>query len=77
MKIVANDPRDEIRLGLLCPGQNWKGICTQKACAASGGNCVLNGKPWAPFCVIPQSHPVRDVQREIAAANEEARRHLQ
>lgn len=84
MKMIPHethhDPRDEIRIGLLCPAQKYKGICTQKACGAqgflNGGTCVLDGAAWASFCVIPQSHPVKEIWRELADAQAEARKHV-
>jgi hypothetical protein len=81
MQITAPDPADTIWINLLCPAQAYHGVCTQKTCGAdgfrNGGSCALNGKPWAPICVIPQSHPVHECRREIAALEAEARRNLQ
>lgn len=57
-------PDDEIRVGLLCPAQGWKGLCRQQACGFSpNGTCSLNGAPHAAFCKIPVSHPVSQQQR--------------
>lgn len=64
---VENHPDDEIRLGLLCPAQNWKGGCRQSSCSGSFGACSLDGKPWASFCKIPVSHPVSQIQRQMLA----------
>lgn len=77
MQIQCNDPRDEIRIGVLCPASAYKGLCSQRGCAENGGNCTLSGAPWATFCKIPQSHPVSEAWRAIAAAQAEARKNLQ
>lgn len=72
-----NDPRDQIWINLLCPAHGFKAVCTQKTCGEqgfrNGGTCTLNGQPWASFCQIPQSHPVKEIQRQIAADNLAAR----
>lgn len=62
---VENHPDDEIRLGLLCPAQGWKGLCRQQSCQRSFGACSLNGQPFAAFCKIPRSHPVSVAQRAM------------
>lgn len=62
---IENHPDDEIRLGLLCPAQGWKGLCRQASCVSTFGTCSLNGKPWASFCKIPVSHPVSQQQRAM------------
>lgn len=68
MQISAeNHPDDEIRLGLLCPAQRWKGLCRQASCGRSFGACSLNGQPFAAFCKIPRSHPVSQQQRAMFA----------
>lgn len=64
---IENHPDDEIRLGLLCPAQNWKGICRQASCQRSFGACSLSGKPFAAFCKIPVSHPVTQIQHQMMA----------
>lgn len=64
----VGNPDDEIRLGLLCPAQDYRGLCRQMACGyATSGNCSLNGKPHAAFCKIPVSHPVTQFQRAMQA----------
>ncbi len=72
MQINADGhPDDEIRIGLLCPAQGWKGLCTQASCARhvgrprSFGRCCLNGAEFAAFCKIPVSHPVSQQQRAM------------
>lgn len=67
MQIRADHhPDDEIRVGLLCPAQRWKGLCTQLSCGRTGaGKCSLNGADFAAFCKIPVSHPVTQLQREM------------
>lgn len=60
-------PDDEIRIGLLCPAQGYKGLCRQASCNRSFGACALNGKPYATFCKIPVSHPVTQAQRAMFA----------
>lgn len=78
MQTVAADPTDQIWITILCPAQAYRGPCRQMPCGKSeGGKCSLNGEVWAPVCVIPQSHPVHELRREFAAAEAEARRHLQ
>lgn len=62
------NPDDEIRLGLLCAAQGWKGLCRNASCGLNTrGNCALNGAPYAPFCKIPGSHPVTQYQRAMFA----------
>lgn len=64
MQIRAeNHPDDEIRIGLLCPAQGWKGLCHSPALLCAQGSCGLNGKAVAVFCKIPVSHPVSQLQR--------------
>lgn len=62
---VENHPDDEIRVGLLCPAQSWKGLCHSPALLCAQGRCGLNGKPVAVFCKIPRSHPVSQAQRAM------------
>ncbi len=79
--IAAPDPGDQIWINLLCPAQAYRGVCSQKTCGergfVNGGSCILNGKAWAPVCVIPRNHPVVQFARENALAEAEARRHMQ
>lgn len=67
MPITADQhPADEIRVGLLCPAQGWKGLCRQRSCGFSAnGSCTLDGRPHAAFCKIPVSHPVTQTQRAM------------
>lgn len=73
----VEDPRDLILINLLCPAQDYRGVCRQRVCGQqgymNGGTCTLNGKPFGSFCVIPQSHPVSEFQREMARADAQAR----
>ena len=72
------NPADQIWINLLCPAQDYRGICRQMSCGRSkDGKCSLNGVAWAPICVIPQSHPVNEYRRVLAADEAEARAHLQ
>lgn len=64
---IENHPDDEIRLGLLCPAQAYKGLCRQMSCQRVAGACSLNGAPFAAFCKIPVSHPVTQQQRAMFA----------
>ena len=68
MQIQTVNPDDEIRIGLLCPAQQWLGLCRQMSCArAATGLCSLDGRPHAAFCKIPVSHPVSQIQRALMA----------
>lgn len=60
-------PDDEIRIGLLCPAQGYKGLCHSAAPLRAQGHCSLNGRPFAAFCKIPVSHPVTQAQRAMFA----------
>ena len=78
MQPAQPNPADQIWINLLCPAQNYRGVCRQMLCGGSkDGACSLNGKPWAPVCVIPQSHPVTEYRRVLAADEAQARAHLQ
>ena len=64
-KQILHNPDDEIRIGLLCPAQNYRGQCRQMSCIRrNDGACSLSGAPHAAFCKIPKSHPVSQLQAE-------------
>ncbi len=71
--MTAENPDDAIWINLLCPAQNYRGVCRQMSCGRSaGGQCVLNGQAWVPVCAIPKSHPVTQFRLEMAAADPRA-----
>jgi hypothetical protein len=65
---LAQNPDDEIRIGLLCPAEGWRAPCRVASCGvAPNGRCALNGQPWASVCVIPNSHPVTQFRMAMLA----------